>query len=104
MVEVLGGLTPLHIPVSGYLLHPVVGSAAARPAFAAAPDEVERVIEIPIARLLEPDVIAWERRTLSGTPQAWVDVPYLDIGGARVWGATAMILAEFIALLEEPGP
>jgi 8-oxo-dGTP pyrophosphatase MutT (NUDIX family) len=103
-IDVLGHLTSLPIAVSGYLLHPVVGSAAARPAFAAAPDEVERVIEIPIARLLEPDVIAWERRTLSGTPQAWVDVPYLDIGGARVWGATAMILAEFIALLEEPGP
>jgi hypothetical protein len=30
-----------------------------------------------------------------------VDVPYFEIEGARVWGATAMILAEFIALLDE---
>lgn len=100
-VEVLGELTPLPIAVSGHLLHPIVGVASHRPVFAAAPDEVERVIEMPIARLLQPDAIAWERRTLSkGTP-ASVNVPYFDIGGARVWGATAMILAEFTALLEE---
>jgi hypothetical protein len=30
-----------------------------------------------------------------------VDVPYFAIDGARVWGATAMVLAEFIAVLEE---
>jgi 8-oxo-dGTP pyrophosphatase MutT (NUDIX family) len=100
-IEILGSLTPLPIAVSGYLLHPIVGAAARRPAFAPAPDEVERVIETPIARLLQPDVIAWERRALSSVPQGWVDVPYFEIAGARVWGATAMILAEFIALLED---
>ena len=29
VVQVLGRLTPLHIPVSGYLLHPVVGATTA---------------------------------------------------------------------------
>ena len=100
-IEVLGELTPLPIAVSGHLLHPIVGAAARRPTFVPAPAEVERVIEMPIARFLEPDVIAWERRALSSVPQGWVDVPYFEIDGARVWGATAMILAEFIALLEE---
>jgi 8-oxo-dGTP pyrophosphatase MutT (NUDIX family) len=100
-VDVLGALTPLPIAVSGHLLHPVVGSAARRPAFTVAPDEVERVIEMPIARLLQPDAIAWERRALATAPGTWLDVPYFDIGGARVWGATAMILAEFTALLDE---
>jgi 8-oxo-dGTP pyrophosphatase MutT (NUDIX family) len=100
-VDVLGALTPLPIAVSGHLLHPVVGAAAGRPAFVPAPDEVERVIEMPIARLLQPDAIAWERRALASAPQGWLDVPYFDFGGARVWGATAMILAEFTALLAE---
>jgi 8-oxo-dGTP pyrophosphatase MutT (NUDIX family) len=103
-IEILGALTPLPIAVSGYLLHPIVGAAAARPAFAPAPDEVERVIEMPIARLLQPDAVAWERRALAGLPQGWIDVPYFDIGGARVWGATAMVLAEFTALLEDLRP
>jgi hypothetical protein len=59
------------------------------------------VIEMPIARLLEPAAISWERHALSSPPQSWLDIPYFDMGGARVWGATAMVLAEFIAVLEE---
>ena len=103
-VEVLGALTPLPIEVSGHLLHPIVGAAVRRPEFAPAPDEVERVIEMPIARLVRPEVIAWERRALANMPDPWVDIPYFDIDGARVWGATAMILAEFIAVLDELRP
>jgi 8-oxo-dGTP pyrophosphatase MutT (NUDIX family) len=103
-IEVLGSLTPLPIAVSGYLLHPVVGAAMHRPAFAPAPEEVARVIEVPIVRLQQPDAIAWERRALSKVPEMWYDIPYFEIEGARVWGATAMILAEFIAVLEERLP
>jgi hypothetical protein len=84
--------------VSGHLLHPVVGVAANRPAFAIAPDEVDRLIELPLARLLLPDAIAWEQRLRSSDA---VDVPYFAIAGAQVWGATAMVLAEFIAVLED---
>jgi 8-oxo-dGTP pyrophosphatase MutT (NUDIX family) len=103
-VDVLGALTPLPIAVSGYLLHPIVGVAAQRPAFVLAPDEVDRVIEVPIVRLLQPDAINWERRALSAGPNGTLDVPYFDIDGARVWGATAMVLAEFIAVLEDRPP
>ena len=102
-VEVLGELTPLPIPVSGFLLHPVLGTAARRPDFVPAVDEVDRLIELPIPRLLQPDAVAWERRVMAQTPDVTMDVPYFAIEGARVWGATAMVLAEFIAVLEERG-
>ena len=98
-VEILGRLTPLPIAISGHLLHPIVGAAAGRPAFAIAADEVERLIELPIDRLLEPDAIAWEERVRSIPPQGIMQVPYFEIEGARVWGATAMVLSEFAALL-----
>ena len=100
-VDVLGLLTPLPIAVSGHVLHPVVGAAMGRPPFTVAVDEVERLIELPIARLLTPDAIAWEERVRSLPTQGIMNVPYFEIAGARVWGATAMVLAEFIALLEE---
>jgi hypothetical protein len=29
-----------------------------------------------------------------------MDVPLFDVGGVQVWGATAMVLAEFLAVLE----
>jgi 8-oxo-dGTP pyrophosphatase MutT (NUDIX family) len=98
-VEVVGRLTPLPIAVSGHLLHPIVGVAAERPPFAIAADEVECLIELPIDRLLEPDAVAWEERVRSIPPHGIMQVPYFEIEGARVWGATAMVLAEFAALL-----
>ena len=101
LVEVLGRLTPLAIDVSGHLLHPVVGLALQRPAFRVAEPEVERLIEVPVARLQEPDLIRWEQRKRSVPPYEPMDVPYFDLDDARIWGATAMVLAEFLALLGE---
>lgn len=100
-VEVLGRLTPLPIAVSAHLLHPVVGIATVRPAFAIAMNEVDRLIELPLERLLRPDAVVWEKRVRSRPPHDVMTVPFFEIEGARVWGATAMVLAEFIALLEE---
>jgi 8-oxo-dGTP pyrophosphatase MutT (NUDIX family) len=100
-VELLGRLTPLHIPVSGYLLHPVVGFTSMRPAFQRAEWEVARIIEAPVTVLADATAIKREVRTrvIQGQ-QVEVDVPYFDIDGEKVWGATAMVLAEFCAILQ----
>lgn len=101
-VDVVGRLTPLHIPVSGYLLHPVVGFTTMRPAFQRAEWEVARIIEAPISLLSDPRMVKREMRTRTVSGQTIdVDVPYFDIDGEKVWGATAMVLAEFGALVEE---
>ena len=99
-VEILGRLTPLHIPVSGFLLHPIVGFTSMRPAFQGAEWEVARIIEVPVAALSDPAVVKREirSRVVTGQPID-VDVPYFDIDGEKVWGATAMVLAEFCAIL-----
>jgi 8-oxo-dGTP pyrophosphatase MutT (NUDIX family) len=99
-VEVLGRLTPLHIPVSRFILHPVVGFTNMRPAFQRAEWEVARIIEAPVAMLHDPATIKRELRTRVVNGQAIdVDVPFYDIDGEKVWGATAMVLAEFCAVL-----
>ena len=99
-VEILGRLTPLHIPVSGFILHPIVGFTAVRPVFQRAEWEVARIIEAPISLLSDPASVKRETRTrlVKGDTIA-VDVPYFDIDGEKVWGATAMVLAEFCAIL-----
>ena len=100
MIEIIGRLTPLHIPVSGFLLHPVVGFAPMRPAFQRAEWEVARIIEAPVSLLSDPAVIKREMRTRTVKGQSVdVNVPYYDIDGEKVWGATAMVLAEFCAIL-----
>jgi 8-oxo-dGTP pyrophosphatase MutT (NUDIX family) len=103
-VRVIGRLTPLHIPVSGFVLHTVVGYTSARPETAAEAGEVDRIIEVPVAHLLDP---ARHRRTVRVRDGIEFDMPYFDIDGEQVWGATAMVLAEFAAVLGaqvEPAP
>jgi 8-oxo-dGTP pyrophosphatase MutT (NUDIX family) len=99
-VEILGRLTPLHIPVSRYILHPIIGYCSMRPAFQRAEWEVARIIEAPIALLQDPQTIKREirPRVVNGRTIE-VDVPFYDIDGEKVWGATAMVLAEFCALV-----
>jgi len=103
-VEIIGRLTPIPIAVSGHLLHPVIGVAQQRPAFSIAAPEVERLIELPVARLMERDAVGSERRVRPVPPHVVQVIPYFDVGGARIWGATAMVLAEFAALLDRIEP
>jgi 8-oxo-dGTP pyrophosphatase MutT (NUDIX family) len=96
-VDIVGRLTPLHVPVSGFLLHPVVGVARERPPFQPAVHEVARLLEIPVTRLREPGVVEFEMRTFRSDGTAHeVEVPYFALDGEKVWGATAMVLAEFV--------
>src|SRR5262245_41918006 len=100
-VDVLGRLTPLHIPVSGFLLHAVVGVTHERPLFRPAEWEVARLIEVPLDRLRDPGIIRHETQTRqrpSGPVE--VEVPYFSLDGEKVWGATAMVLAEFLEVLK----
>lgn len=100
LVDVIGQLTPLHIPVSRHLLHPVVGVADRRPDFAIAAAEVERLLEVPLRLLQAPDTVARESRMRDHAPLVLMDVPYFAVDGAKVWGATAMVLAEFLAVVD----
>ena len=65
-VRVLGALTPLDIPVSGFRLHPIVAVSDAQPALSPADGEVARILEVAVEDLLDP---AHFRRTC-GTPFA----------------------------------
>jgi 8-oxo-dGTP pyrophosphatase MutT (NUDIX family) len=96
LVNVLGLLTPLDIPVSGFLLHPVLGAAHSRPNFVPAAGEVERILEVPVEDLLDPGRLGFDKRLRDGI---YYDVPFFAVGGEVVWGATAMVLSEFLWLL-----
>jgi 8-oxo-dGTP pyrophosphatase MutT (NUDIX family) len=97
-VRVLGELTPVHVLVSGFTLHPVVGVTDDRPSFSPAAHEVEEVLEVSIADLQDASRIRQGTRTREGLA---IEYPYFDLLGHQVWGATAMILGEFICLLQD---
>jgi 8-oxo-dGTP pyrophosphatase MutT (NUDIX family) len=100
-VRLVGRLTPLQIPISGYMLHPVVGFVERRPVFQRAEWEVARILEVPMSVLRDPATVKRRTRTREfGGQSVEIEVPYFDIDGEQVWGATAMVLAEFLALTE----
>jgi 8-oxo-dGTP pyrophosphatase MutT (NUDIX family) len=96
VVRVLGRLTPLHIPVSGFVLNTVLGVADARPEFRLASTEVDQILEPSLDDLLDPTAVRRFPRLRDGLFQ---DVPYFEVEGLQVWGATAMVLAEFLEIL-----
>jgi len=95
-VRIVGSLSPLHVPVSGFALHPFVGLVAERPPLARDAREVERILEVEVSQLADSARRGVEQRTAGGLTY---DVPYLLVHGEKVWGATAMVLAEFLSLL-----
>jgi hypothetical protein len=51
---------------------------------------------VTLRELLNPEYVVVEQWTLRG---AEVHVPFFAVAGYKVWGATALILSEFIARL-----
>lgn len=95
-VQVLGRLTAIHIPRSNYQVVPVIGVTHRAPEFRLQTREVQELLLLPIDLLRDPEAVRCETWTLaSGT----AEVPFFALGDHKVWGATAMILAELSAVL-----
>ena len=97
-VEPLGRLTHIYIPPSHFCIQIVVGYTPQRPRWRPNPAEVAELLEIPLAHFF--DHSNW-RTTEAFREGEWRTIPYIDLGEHKVWGATAMALAEFVTLVEE---
>jgi 8-oxo-dGTP pyrophosphatase MutT (NUDIX family) len=95
-VSILGALTPIDIPVSGFRLHPIVAVTGARPTMAPSDGEVAQILEVPLASLIEP---MCRITTVRQTDGREIRIPMFQVGEAEIWGATAMVLAEFLVIL-----
>lgn len=98
-VRLLGGLTPLYIPVSNFHVYPYVGFADKRPDYNISKQEVAYVLEAPLSRLFVPErKIVTEVRPAS-RPGMVMKVPAYALNDQHfIWGATAMILSELEAV------
>ncbi|TVR73327.1 MAG: CoA pyrophosphatase [Marinilabiliales bacterium] len=95
MVTVMGTLTPLFIPVSNLEVLPVVGYASRQPQFIIDPQEVEYLIPASLGELADNKLKTEEKLNVSGIT---IRAPGYRVGGEFIWGATAMILSEFMEL------
>jgi 8-oxo-dGTP pyrophosphatase MutT (NUDIX family) len=97
-VEFIGALTPNYIPVSNFEVHPFVGFRTEKPNFKRQESEVAAYFEVPLKELLKEENKKSGEISLNGEMRLQ-DIPYFVLAGKKVWGATAMILNEFVHLI-----
>ncbi len=97
-VRLLGQISDLFIPASNFLVSPIIGYTERKPDFVPEIKEVDRIIETPLKQLLNLEIRKQKILEIGG--QFKLNTPYFDISNEVVWGATAMILEEFIQVLE----
>jgi 8-oxo-dGTP pyrophosphatase MutT (NUDIX family) len=93
--RLLGALTPLYIPPSGYCIYPFVAVTDVTPSFVPEPEEVDEILEIPVAHLLDNNNARRETWTFEIGPR---EVPFYAFGPHKIWGATAMVLSELLEI------
>ena len=97
-IDVLGDLTSFYVGASNYQVQPVVGFTSDPPSFVPDPSEVAEVIEIPVSELMD---ISKRREREIDVRGFKLMAPYFDIKSQFIWGATAMMLNEFITVIRE---
>ena len=95
-VEHLGELAPVFIPVTHTRLHVYVAQGPDPGVLAPCPREVERIVLVRLDDLADPTRLLERRITIAGAP---IDVPYFDVDGLFLWGATAMDVSELVERL-----
>lgn len=98
-IEVIGQLSNFNVIPSNFLVAPVVGYTARVPVFKPDPREVEKVIQADLNELLKEDAIK-EKEILAAGKYPLL-APHFVVEDEIVWGATAMMLNEFIMVIKE---
>ena len=94
-IKILGELTPLYVSVSNFYINPVVGWCNTEPEFTVNTHEVSELITLPLSILASKETVQMKNiETLSGMSS----VPCYATNNLIIWGATAMILSEFLSL------
>lgn len=95
--DLLGHLTPIFVPHSYNFIHTWIGWTPERQPLKLQQDEVEEAFYVPVRHLLDISNLKSEIWNLRGMQ---MEVPYWDVHKVPLWGATAMILSEFVELVK----
>lgn len=95
MVEIIGELDHLSTVTSDSFIVPYVGILSGRPELVPNPAEVDRVLHVALAELLDPEVFREERWDIFGAERA---IFFFELYGDTIWGATAAMLRQLLGI------
>ena len=96
-INVHGALTKLFIPVSNFWVHPFIGSVNHIPDFNPDTREVDEILTYGLNYFGDENIVKQDHfQTKSGFK---ITAPYFELEKDKLWGATAMIMSEFLELL-----
>jgi len=98
-VLIIGELSELYVQASNYNVLPVVGYLSEIPEYNPDPTEVSEVIECNVTDLIKEEIK--KEKELIIRNKYKIIAPYFDINNHVVWGATAMMLSEFVTIWKE---
>lgn len=98
-IRVLGELTALFVHVSNFLVHPYVGFIESKPDFIPQESEVADIYTPSMEYLCNEKIL--KKGDVSARGMIIKDMPYFDLHGKILWGATAMITSEFLTIYRE---
>jgi 8-oxo-dGTP pyrophosphatase MutT (NUDIX family) len=99
-IRLIGAMTDVYIPVSNFHVQPFLAWTDAPPQYKRQETEVKEIIETPFSVI--KNETNWKVKDMRISEQYDLkNVPYFDIFGNAVWGATAMMLAEFLEILRD---
>jgi 8-oxo-dGTP pyrophosphatase MutT (NUDIX family) len=96
-ISIIGTITPLFVPVTGFMIYPFIGYSLNKLNPKPDPVEVATIFSVNISDLLNKENRTTEIRNIRGYD---VQVPYFKLNDYQVWGATSMILSEFRDLIK----
>lgn len=96
-VEIIGELDHLSTVSSGSFIVPYVGALPERPKTVLNPDEVDAVLHVPLAELLDPAIYREELWTFPDGVER--SVHFFELVGDTLWGATAAMLRQLLGIV-----
>ncbi len=99
-ITLIGKLTDIYIAPSNFMVYPYVGFCETVPNFKPDRSEVAEILEPSITHLLDPATI---KTGDFNSPNGWTasNIRYFDVNGEVVWGATSMLLNEFLEVVRK---
>ena len=98
-ILVLGKLTTIYIPISGYMVEPYLGICKEiNPNFNIDVKEVKSLIKLSLTKLLDDGIVM--NGIINNGSGNKIEAPYFKFKNHKIWGATAMILNELKVVLK----